>query len=177
VLQKRKTTKKNFPVVCTWTLCMVPLEAFCALAPLLPRPSLVYSPEQYKCSLSLSEFLHHCLWDWAAHNLRSLRMMTLFISCSLRMPEIFASVEPDCQFFCNRILEGDFLWYLVSFFFGLFMICFLGRSRQKAAVPFRECSSFVGCSCFLRKISGTWLMSEDRTITVVFSEAGGLTVG
>ena len=74
---------------------------------------------------------------------------------------------------------GRFSLISSLFPFSVFLrfVFFLGRSRQKAAAPFRECSSFVGCSCFLTKVSGTWLMSEDRTITIVFSEAGGVTVG
>ena len=39
----------------------------------------------------------------------------LFISSSPRMTETFASLEPDCLFFCNHILEEDFLWSQVSF--------------------------------------------------------------
>jgi hypothetical protein len=36
---------------------------------------------------------------------------------------------------------------------------------------------FFDCSWCLPKVSGTELMSEDRKITVVFSEAGNMTVG
>ena len=43
--------------------------------------------------------------------------MTVFIWCSPRMAETFSSLGPDCIFFCNRILEKDFLWSLVSFRF------------------------------------------------------------
>jgi hypothetical protein len=47
--------KKGFPVVCTRTLLMAPLVAFCALDPLFAA-SLLYSLEQQKHSASLSEF-------------------------------------------------------------------------------------------------------------------------
>jgi hypothetical protein len=72
------------------------------------RVSLVNSPEQYKHSASISEFLHQFLREWVPHNLRSLSLTTLFISSSPRTTETFASLGPDCFFLCNHILE-DFL--------------------------------------------------------------------
>ena len=48
--------KKCCRVVCTWTLLMAPLVAFCAFDPLFARLSVEYSPQQYKHSVSLFKF-------------------------------------------------------------------------------------------------------------------------
>jgi len=52
-----------------------------------------------------------------------------------------------------------------------------GELAKAAADPFRECSRFVGRFCFLPNVSRTGLAAVDRIKTVMFSEAGGVTVG
>lgn len=120
---------------------------------------------------------HQFLRDWALHTLRSLRMMTLVISCSPRMTDTFASLGTGCLFFCNHVLEDDFLWSLVSPFFVFLKFVFVRRARQNNSRSFPGVLMFFGCSCFRPKVSGTELMSEGRKTTVVFCEAGGVTVG
>jgi len=104
--------------------------------------------------------------------------MTFFISCSPRIAESFASLGPDCLFYCNRSLEAYFLWSLVSFlFWSSWSLLFKASSSKKAADPFLECSRFVVCSCFLPKVFETGLKLEGGTTKLVFCEAGGVIVG
>jgi len=137
-------------------------EAFCAFDPLFAA-SLFTALNSRRTQRQYLNFLHNFLRDWAPHNFRSLRMMTLFISSSPRMTETFASLGPDCLFFCDRIMNEYFLWSLVPFLFRSFWGLFLSRKPVKrAADPFGKCLCFVGCSCFLTKLSGTGLRDGSR---------------
>lgn len=113
--------KDCFSFVCTWTIFMVLLAEFCAVIYFSPRLSVVYIPERYKQSVSLSEFSSPV----SPHSHLSLRMMTVFISCSPQITEAFASLRPDCLFFCTRILKEYFPWSLVVFLFRSFWSLFL----------------------------------------------------
>jgi hypothetical protein len=69
---------------------------------------------------------------------------------------------------------------LTSSFFPLSVLLkfgFVRRARQNSSRSFSGMLMFVDCSCCLPKLSGTGLISEDRKMTVVFSEADGMTVG
>ena len=69
---------------------------------------------------------------------------------------------------------------LISSFFPFSVVLKFGferRARQNSSRSFPGKLIFVDCSCCLPKVSGTELKSEDRKMTVVFSEAGGMTVG
>jgi len=75
------------------------------------RLSVEYSPQHYKHSASLSEFsssvsmrLGSSQSLWSADD-ASDAVSLLFISCSPRMAETFASLGPNCLFYCNRMLE------------------------------------------------------------------------
>ena len=99
----------------------------------------------------------------------------LFIPCSPRMTETFASLGPNCLFYCNCMLE-DFLWSLVSFLFSSsWSLFFWGKLFKIAAVLCRNTACSVGCSCFLPNKSGTEPMSEGRTRAEEFCEAGCVT--
>jgi len=57
-------------------------------------------------------------------------MKTLFISCSPRMTGTFASLGTLCLFFCNLVLEEDFLWSLVYFLFRSTWSFFVSRATS-----------------------------------------------
>jgi hypothetical protein len=67
------------------------------------------------------------------------------------MTETFASLGPDCFFFCNRIFEEDFLWSLVSPF-GLLVVYFLRRAHQKSSRSFPRMLVFCWLFLFLAKV-------------------------
>jgi len=83
-------------------------------------------------------FLRQFLRYWTPHSLRSLWMVTVFVWCSARMAETFASLRPDCLFFCNRILEEDVLRPLLCFLFRSSWSMFLyGQLVKIAEYSFR----------------------------------------
>jgi hypothetical protein len=104
-------------------------------------------------------------------------MMTLFISCSPLTTATFPSLGPDCIFICNRILEETSNLYAIFPFILLAACSCKASSSKELQILFGNAHVFLAVFCFLPNVSGTGLASEDRIKTVMFSEAGGVTVG
>ena len=116
-----------------------------------PRLSLVYSPEQYKHSASKSEFSSPVFREWVPHNLPSLRMMNLFISCSPLTTETFASLGPNCIFsatvFCKKPLIS--ILFPLSVFLQLLLV--VRPARQNSSRSFPGMLTFCWLFLFLAK--------------------------
>jgi hypothetical protein len=81
--------------------------------------------------------------------------MTLFISCSPLTTETFASLGPDCIFFCNRILqETSDLYSISSFSLLAASSCKASSSKQQQILSGNAhvlLVVFVSCQMYLEQ--------------------------
>ena len=139
------------------------------------RLSLVYSPIQWKHSAPISKFsssLSKIMGSTQSLESKDddsvhLTFTTNYWNICVTGSGLSVLLQP---YFVERFLLISSLFPFLVFL----KFVFVWQAHPNSSSPFRECSCFVGSSWFLPTLPGTGLISEDRTITVVFSEAGGV---